>query len=160
MPRARKHRQRFAMPYNALIKGRFSENNAAYLVTTTTANRASLFKDFATGLIVVHELSAMELRDDCELLAWVLMPDHLHILLALRSTPLGTLMKLFKGRTARSINSTRNAQGAVWQRGFHDHAIRSEEDLVGVARYVVANPLRAKIVARIGDYPFWNAKWL
>jgi len=48
----------------------------------------------------------------------------------------------------------------VWQPGFHDHALRKEEDVRAVARYVVANPLRAGLVQRIGDYPHWNAIWL
>jgi hypothetical protein len=38
--------------------------------------------------------------------------------------------------------------------------LRSDDDLQDMARYVVANPLRAGLVARIGDYPFWNAVWL
>ena len=48
----------------------------------------------------------------------------------------------------------------VWQRGFYDHAIRREENLRNVARYIVANPLRAGLVQQIGDYPLWDAIWL
>jgi hypothetical protein len=38
--------------------------------------------------------------------------------------------------------------------------LRADEDLRVVARYIVANPLRAHLVKRIADYPFWNAVWL
>jgi len=38
--------------------------------------------------------------------------------------------------------------------------LRNDEDLLDVARYVVANPVRAGLVPRVGDYPFWNAVWL
>jgi putative transposase len=48
----------------------------------------------------------------------------------------------------------------VWQRGFYDRAIRKEEDLLAVARYIVANPLRAGLVSQLSDYPFWDAVWL
>ena len=48
----------------------------------------------------------------------------------------------------------------VWQRGFHDYALGVDKDIVHVARYIVANPLRAGLVSRIGDYPLWDAKWL
>lgn len=48
----------------------------------------------------------------------------------------------------------------IWQAGFHDHAVRREEDLAGIARYIVANPLRAGLVDAIGDYPLWDALWL
>jgi len=47
----------------------------------------------------------------------------------------------------------------MWQDGFHDHAIRKEEDLADIARYVVANPLRAGLVRRIGDYSLWDSIW-
>jgi len=48
----------------------------------------------------------------------------------------------------------------VWQRGFHDHAVRREEDLQALARYVVANPVRAGLVQRTGLYPHWDAIWV
>ncbi|MCY1446959.1 hypothetical protein D9M71_635550 [compost metagenome] len=48
----------------------------------------------------------------------------------------------------------------IWQKGFHDHALRHDEDLQDVARYIVANPLRAGLVKRAGDYPLWDAAWL
>jgi plasmid stabilization system protein ParE len=39
-------------------------------------------------------------------------------------------------------------------------AQRAEEDLIKIARYIVANPLRARLVEHIGDYPLWDAAWL
>ena len=69
-------------------------------------------------------------------------------------------MRSLKGRTSRIVNELRQTRGPVWQPGFHDHAVRSGEDVVAIARYVVANPLRAGLVRSVGDYPFWNAKWL
>jgi len=47
----------------------------------------------------------------------------------------------------------------AWQPGFHDRAIRSDEDLQALARYVVANPLRAGLVTSIGRYSHWDAVW-
>ncbi|MCF6281296.1 MAG: hypothetical protein L3J28_03650 [Candidatus Polarisedimenticolaceae bacterium] len=43
---------------------------------------------------------------------------------------------------------------------LHDRAIRKEEDLVAIARYIVANPLRAGLVKSIKDYPHWDCVWL
>ena len=48
----------------------------------------------------------------------------------------------------------------MWARSFHDHALRRDENLLTVARYIVANPIRAGLVRRVGEYPFWNAVWL
>jgi REP element-mobilizing transposase RayT len=48
----------------------------------------------------------------------------------------------------------------IWQKGFHDHALRREADVVGIARYIVRNPVRAGIVMRPGLYPHWDSIWL
>ena len=58
------------------------------------------------------------------------------------------------------LNRYRGNHGRVWQDGFHDHALRREEDLRAAARYVVANPLRAGLVETIGQWPLWDAVWL
>jgi hypothetical protein len=48
----------------------------------------------------------------------------------------------------------------VWQRGYHDHAVRREEDIKSLARYVIANPVRAGLTHSVGSYPHWDAAWL
>jgi hypothetical protein len=48
----------------------------------------------------------------------------------------------------------------LWQRGFHDHALRQDDDLAAAARYVIANPVRRGLVKRVADYPHWDAVWL
>jgi REP element-mobilizing transposase RayT len=90
------------------------------------------------------------------------MPDHLHWLFELQSAiPLSRLVMTTKSFTAREINETLGRAGQpVWQRGYFDHAVRREEDLRQIARYIVTNPLRAGIVANVSDYPLWDACWL
>ncbi len=46
------------------------------------------------------------------------------------------------------------------KKGYFDRAPRYEEDVKAAARYIIANPLRAGLVARAGDYPLWDAIWL
>lgn len=53
-----------------------------------------------------------------------------------------------------------NLRQRIWQRGFHDHALRDDEDLRDIARYIIANPLRSGIAKNIGEYPHWDAIWL
>jgi putative transposase len=55
---------------------------------------------------------------------------------------------------------SRSLGQAIWQSSFHDRALRSEAELKPAARYVIANPVRAGLVASVRDYPFWNAAWL
>ena len=89
------------------------------------------------------------------------MPDHFHGLLQLGENSLiYDVVRRFKGNVARRVNHVTGRRGSLWQAGYHDHALRQEEDLKALARYVTANPIRAGLVKRIGDYPFWNAEWL
>src|SRR5687768_15768070 len=94
-------------------------------------------------------------------IAWVLMPDHFHGLLQIGDdTTLSQAMRLFKGRVASSANPLMGRTGQLWQHGFHDHALRREDDLQNIARYIVLNPVRAGLVRRAADYPFWSADWV
>ena len=84
-------------------------------------------------------------------LCFVVMPDHFHWLLELSDKhSLSQTVGMLKSQTARAIG----------QRGFHDHALRQEEDALQIARYIVANPLRAGLVKSVKDYPYWYAIWL
>ena len=151
---------RFAHRGHALRSGRVSEPGRAYLLTAVTHNRQALLHEWQLARLLVAEMRRLHEQQDVYSLAWVVMPDHLHWLVQLQSMPLQKLMLQLKSRSAITINRARNSSGRVWQKGFHDHALRLEEDLPATARYIVANPLRAGLVKRLGDYPLWDAIWL
>ncbi|PLK50064.1 transposase [Uliginosibacterium sp. TH139] len=149
------------MPYTHLRKGRFSEAGRVYLVTTVTESRRPVFADFQSARIVVRTLKTLHEQALVSSLAWVVMPDHLHWLFELsQEVELSDVIRHLKGRSAREINAIHGTRGKVWQRAFHDHAVRTDEDLQGVARYIVANPLRANLASEIGAYPHWDAAWI
>lgn len=88
------------------------------------------------------------------------MPDHWHGLVQLGDVPLGKVINRFKAGVTRSLRRERIVQGPIWDRGYHDHALRVDEDVSRAARYLVANPLRAGLADHVLDYPYWNAIWL
>ena len=145
---------------NTLRKGRRSVPGQIYLVTFRTHQHQSLFTDWQTGSCVVHQLKQTVGRDLADTVCYVVMPDHVHWLVQLKSGLLSDLIRLVKSRAAIAYNKFCLRNGAVWQDGFQDHALRSDEQLVPVARYIVANPLRKGIVDDIGQYPLWDAVWL
>jgi REP element-mobilizing transposase RayT len=104
---------------------------------------------------LVNEFRRAEQQGLALSLAWVVMPDHFHWLVELKCGTLASLMKQVKASSSREIN-----RGRLWQQGYHDKAVRREEDIRGLARYIVANPLRAGLVTHIGDYPLWDAAWV
>jgi putative transposase len=149
------------MPYSELRHGRISWSGQIYLITTVTHARAPIFSELDLGRIVVRALHDETVACRARTFAFVVMPDHVHWLMQLAADGnLSSVVKQFKGMTAREVNRYRGAEGAVWQAAFHDRAIRKEEDLPDVARYVVRNPVRAGLVRSVGAYSLWDAAWL
>ncbi|MBK9326291.1 MAG: transposase [Hydrogenophilales bacterium] len=149
------------MSYSELRKGRYSEPGREYLITVVTHERCRYFENLKAARALIAVMRALESEGVLHWLAWVVMPDHLHGLVSLGETAdLSNAMNTLKGRSARAINRLLGRVGAFWQEGFHDHALRREEDRLHIARYIVANPLHAGLVEHVGDYPHWDSVWL
>ena len=98
------------------------------------------------GMIVEQELLALPRRYDAvELLQYVVMPDHLHILLQLAATPAAgrnprpavpTMIGLYKAGVSRKCKR------ALWQTSYYDHVVRCEQELLEIQRYIENNPLQ------------------
>ncbi|AKJ99095.1 transposase [Pseudomonas sp. MS646] len=143
-----------------LRHGRCSERGRGYLITTVVHERAPVFRNWELGRLLVAEMRHAHERGQVTSLAWVVMPDHLHWLVQLEEVPLAQVMQAVKSRSTLAVNRAMNRSGAFWQSGFHDRALRDSQDLLPFARYIIGNPLRARLVERIGDYPLWDAAWL
>ncbi|MBI4988538.1 MAG: transposase [Rhodocyclales bacterium] len=149
-------------PHGAdLRKGRLSEPGRIYLVTAVTRARCPLFSDLPAARALIRELSACDRAGLTRTWAFVVMPDHMHWLVELGTDSLPSAMRRVKSGSAIRLNRLAGSAGRqVWQRGFHDHALRREEDLRETARYVVSNPVRAGLARSLGEYAHWDAAWL
>ncbi len=117
---------------HALRLGRHSQPGQVYLVTTVTQGRTPCFLDFRLARSVIQVLAQTQERERAQTLAYVLMPDHLHWLLSLGPRDdLSRLVRDLKAIAAHRIGRP------LWQKGFHDRALRSEESVIDVARYVI-----------------------
>ena len=67
-------------------------------------------------------------------------------------------MQHAKGASSREVARVFGIN-PLWQTGFHDRALRDDEDLRVAARYVVANPLRAGLVTEAGHHRHWWSAW-
>jgi putative transposase len=138
-----------------LRKGRVSIPGQMYVITIVTQDRQPFFLNFNMARNLIRILAEHEERGYAETLSFVVMPDHLHWLMQLGSTKeLATVV-----RGVKSLASKR-AGRKLWQKGFYDHALRQEEDIKAIARYIVSNPLRAGLVNHHNDYSHWDAVWL
>ncbi|MDZ4811849.1 MAG: transposase [Pseudomonadota bacterium] len=144
----------------SLRKGRANLHGQIYLITTCCSDRQPRFGDFWAAAQVARLSHDPTLWPHARLLCWMLMPDHWHGLVELHSGSISDTVSRFKACTSRAINAIERRRGALWQSGFHDHALRDDEDALACARYVIANPIRAGLVRSCRDWPFWNAVWL
>ena len=85
------------------------------------------------------------------------MWDHLHILVAGASetSDLRKFARLMKQRSGWRY--ARLEEGRLWQPGYYDRVLRSEEATAQVVQYIIENPVRAAIVEAPGDYPHWGS---
>jgi putative transposase len=138
-----------------LRKGRHSQPGQVYMITVVTAGRQRFFDDFSAARVLIGVLKKENDLRRASTLAYVLMPDHLHWLMQLMSdVPLSHTVRAVKSLTTLQLGHP------MWQRGYHDHAVRNDEDLKAMARYIIANPVRAGLVSSVADYPHWDAMWL
>lgn len=138
-----------------LRRGRVSIPNQIYSITTVTKSRLPFFSNFYAARSLVRILRDHENNCNANTLCFVVMPDHLHWLMQLRHRKsLSETVQSVKSQTSKSLGEP------VWQKGFHDRVIRADDDIVDIARYIIANPLRAGLVKSIKEYPHWDAIWL
>ena len=141
-----------------LRKGRMSLFNQIYLVTTATNRRQAVFSNLYCARILIRTL--MNEHNHGTTLSYVVMPDHLHWMVQLISgKSLESIVQSVKSVSSHRINKLLRHRGSIWQPGFHDHALRREEDVRRVATYVVYNPVRAGLVENIKDYAHWDMIW-
>ena len=92
-----------------------------------------------------------------ELGAWVIMPNHAHLLLLPNIEP-SRLLKSLKGASARQANRLLGRTGErFWQAESYDHWVRNDEEWRRIAGYIEANPVRAGLAARASDYRWSSA---
>ena len=143
-----------------LARGRFSTPGAVYAITTVTKGRLPVFHRQEPATCVAECIHGSDDAGWTQTHAWVVMPDHVHWLFSLAVGDLSACVRKFKSHSARSINRLVGTQGAIWQAGFFDHRMRDAEDLRAQAMYVIRNPVRAGLVARSVDYPYWGCRWV
>ncbi len=151
--------QAVVMASPRLRYGRYSRTGNVYVLTTVTVRREPLFADAANVAVLVDALRFVERVGISHSLAWVVMPDHVHWLMELQKGTLAECMSLLKSRSSRLLNQQLGRRGALWQHGYHDHAVRSDESLHEKAMYILTNPVRAGLACEVGEYPHAWCRW-
>ncbi|MDO4862393.1 MAG: hypothetical protein Q3984_06960 [Eubacteriales bacterium] len=146
------------------LKGYDYSSPGVYFITICTQNRKCMLSDLVVGeglappetrlseigRIAEEQILALEERfPSVSIDRYVVMPNHIHILLLLReqaggASPSPTVPQVigtFKSITTRLSRAYR-AEGLVFQRSFHDHVVRGEADYREIWDYIDSNPAR------------------
>lgn len=133
----------------------------AYFVTICTSDRKELFWSDAvgasiarpedvvlseTGKVVLDGINRIsEIYSSVLIDSYVIMPDHVHLLIRIRSDnggrpmvapTVGNIVRQFKGYVTKQLGTS------IWQKLFYDHVIRNDGDYEETLKYIYENPMR------------------
>jgi putative transposase len=117
-----------------------------------------VFSDHPTTQLFIDELLA--LRDELGflLISYVVMPDHVHLILVPGpGAGLARIMQHVKGRFARRLHERNGDQGSLWQPRYYETVIRDEASLLRRVDYVEQNPVAAGLASEAPAYPYSSA---
>jgi REP element-mobilizing transposase RayT len=92
------------------------------------------------------------------LLSWVVMPNHVHVLVEIREMPMSLIVKNWKSFTSKAANRQLGRAGTFWQTDYFDRYIRDSEHLKKAIRYIENNPVKAGLVKFPGEWLFGSAR--
>jgi len=128
-----------------------------YFVTSRAWESRSLFAAVPACRIFVETLFHYRHQGAYRLHAFVLMPEHFHVLSSPASCiTLERAVQYIKGGSARRLGKELGLHFPVWQRGFSDHRIRDVEDYQTHVRYIEQNPVKRRLVELANQYP-WSS---
>ncbi len=131
-------------------------SNPRYLITVCTHNRRKILADKRIAAVFRQEWEGAWDRHGWAVGSFVIMPDHIHFFCTdgERGTTLSRFVGGWKEWTAKALKRELDIEGAVWQKGFFDHLLRSSESYSEKWDYVRENPVRAGLIASADKWPF------
>jgi len=130
-------------------------------------NRIEAFLDAGHGACWLKQPAIADIVEDAllhwdgqryRLLAWCVMPNHVHALIETREgSPLSGVLHSWKSFTAKTINQRLGRTGTVWMRDYFDRYVRDDHHLAAVIAYIHANPVKTGLVQNEWEWPHSSA---
>jgi len=137
---------------------RFYVENYPYFVTTATYKKKPLFVDTKKAEILKNVIYNFRSHKRYLVLSFVIMPDHLHLLLVpAKNYDISKIMHTIKRGSARLINQELKSSGKVWEPRFFDRVARSKQELINDITYIHFNPVEKGLVEKPEEFLFSSA---
>jgi putative transposase len=138
---------------NAMAIPQRRSQTGTFFVTTICHHRRRLFQATRNAELLIETLQHYRAAGNYKLHAFVVMPDHVHLLLTPQEKTVSQAMNLIKGGFSHRTES----KFPVWQRGFADHLVRNSEEFESRRLYIHQNPVRAHLADLPARYPHSSA---
>jgi putative transposase len=143
------------------IPKRHASIPGAYFITSRTWQSRGLFKTAPPCEVFIETLLKYRDEERYRVHAFVLMPDHFHILMTpAENISLERAVQLIKGGSAHSVREKLSTQFSIWQRGFTDRRIRDANDMEAHRAYIARNPLKRNLALDEREYKWAPASGL
>ena len=135
---------------------RIADRDRIFFITTNVARTASPLTPAERDLLL-DRLQRQHDRRDFLLFAYVVMPDHVHLLISPQRRGLSATMHEFKRMTAEKLLKLRGNRGSLWQARYFDFILRRVGDFWEKLEYIHQNPVEAKIADRPEEWRWSSA---
>jgi putative transposase len=130
-----------------------------FFVTSVTWERRRIFRSERAATLFIETLLGYRDQEIFQLYEFVVMPDHIPLLLAPKPTlALERVMQFIKGGYSHRFMKETGSRMEIWERSFTNHRIRDASDYEKHWSYIRLNPVRAKLVERPEEYPYSSAR--
>ncbi len=129
-----------------------------YSLTFCTDSRRPVFVTRERIDLVLMQIERSAAEQRVAIIVYCFMPDHLHLLVEGRSESSDARRFISRAKQFSGFHYARAFGQRLWQRYGFERVLRNDEATLIVARYILENPVRARLVARVGEYPFAGSR--
>lgn len=119
-------------------------------------NKDYIFQDSIAKKFFINQLKEYNKKLDYNILAYVIMDNHYHLLIQTFKDPIGEIMFNINNVTGKFIRDYLNRNGHVFQGRYNSKLVQTNEYFLWLIRYIHRNPVRAKICDKVQDYS-WSS---
>jgi putative transposase len=125
-----------------------------YFLTFCTYERRRLFLESDAVVAVRTQIQRAASDQRFALIAYCYMPDHVHMLVEGQTDDSDCRQFISRAKQYSGFHYKAAFGQRLWQRYGYERTLRSDEASISVARYILENPIRARLVQGIDEYPF------
>jgi putative transposase len=140
------------------ISNRGRTSHSTYFVTSSTFDKRQLLQNPSYAALLLDVIQSHRSHERFDLHAYVIMPDHFHLLLTpSRQLTLERVIQFIKGGFSFRIRKEFGFAAEVWQTSFYDHRVRDWEEFDRLRTYIHMNPVRRRLATMPSEYQFSSA---